>query len=232
MGKFDIPVKNATWNEVKNLKSCVYVMGNTYMKGFLKVGYTNRELGHLGDRVKEQYKNQWVLPNSLKCIFIVETDQPELLEHKMHNDPDMAETRESDKRELFTRDINDLFSELYNHSKGIATCIYAIENEFEEFGVITNPLIFTSNNQVNNKQINPELASGEYVHIHKKSGQQIILKYNKESDTWQLRYNNTWSEPYSKSKMFNGYKGESSVLRKHGFRYNFHTIINELRKIN
>ena len=40
MGKFDIPVKNATWNEVKNLKSCVYVMGNTYMKGFLKVGYT------------------------------------------------------------------------------------------------------------------------------------------------------------------------------------------------
>lgn len=131
--KYDVQIKISNWKEVKNIKSSLYVMGNINMPGIYKIGYVNRKTSSLADRTKEETRVQWVTPDSLRCLFVVDTDCPELLENKMHEDPSLTGVRISGKRELFQLNIIDIFNELVNHAKGLAKCIHIIQEEAERF---------------------------------------------------------------------------------------------------
>lgn len=175
MCKFDVPVSVVSYSDIQHIKSGVYVLANDYMNGIYKVGLINREGGNISDRIKEQTNScQWVIPGSLRCVILVDTEHPNLLENKMHLDPDMTRFRISGKRELFQMNINDIYKELSNHSKGIASHIYIIAEEADKFGLEYN----INKKSTTNKNSWAELVSGVYQH---KNGFIVYLDVEKKS---------------------------------------------------
>lgn len=201
MCKFDVLTESTKWSDIKCVKSAVYVMANKYMPGIYKVGYINRENGTLENRIKEQERSEWVVPGSLKIVVVVETDVPELLENKMHNDPDMGETRESNKRELFNRPINEIFTELSNHSKGIATKIYVIEDAARCFG-----LEYDKTPKMKSHETKPMINNRVYRH---RNG--FYYRVDETTGTGCLYINDAWTENYA-------FTNFCKLVRDHGFK--------------
>ena len=183
MSKFDVPISVVSYNDIQHVKSGVYVLANDYMNGIYKVGLINRESGNISNRIKEQTKScQWVIPGSLRCVILVDTEHPDLLENKMHLDPDMSKFRITEKRELFKMNINDIYKKLFNHSKGIASHIYIIEEEADKFGLEYN----ISKKSTTEKPRWTELVSGIYKHSNG-----FIVYYDAVTNRWKTE-NTEW----------------------------------------
>lgn len=218
MSKFDIPIEIVNWSDVKNLKSTVYVLINKYyIHGFYKIGYTNRKNSTLNDRIREQERSEQVIPNSIRCVIIIDTDNPEVLENKMHNDLYISKFRESKKREWFKLDINDIYRGVINHSKGIANKIYIIKGTADEFGLKYNKptasdfnfgdydykkLAYDKNKDnrrhVKRNEYYDALDSGKYSSKYIKD---IIFEYDKERDLWRIIEEDEW---YTYDNLTNG----------------------------
>lgn len=183
MCKFDVPVSVVSYSAIQHIKSGVYILANDYMNGIYKVGLINRESGNISNRIKEQTNScQWVIPGSLRCVILVDTEYPDLLENKMHLDPDIAKFRISEKRELFQMNINDIYKELFNHSKGIASHIYIIAEVADKFG-----LEYNISKKSTNKGIRwTELVSGIYKHNNG-----FIVYYDATTNRWRTE-NTEW----------------------------------------
>lgn len=183
MCKFDVPVSVVSYSDIQHIKSGVYVLTNDYMNGIYKVGLINRESGNISNRIKEQTNScQWVIPGSLRCVILVDTEHPDLLENKMHLDPDMTKFRISEKRELFEMNINDIYKELFNHSKGIASHIYIIAEEADKLGLEYN----ISKKSTTDKIRWVELVSGIYKHSNG-----FIVYYDAVTNRWRTE-NTEW----------------------------------------
>mgnify|MGYP003305815591 CR=1 FL=1 len=183
MSKFDVPVSVVSYSAIQHIKSGVYVLANDYMNGIYKVGLINRESGNISNRIKEQTNScQWVIPGAVRCVIFVDTEHPDLLENKMHLDPDMSKFRISEKRELFKMNINDIYKELFNHSKGIASHIYIIEEEADKFGLEYN----ISKKSTTDKISWVELVSGIYKHSNG-----FIVYYDAVTNRWRTE-NTEW----------------------------------------
>lgn len=182
MCKFDVPVSVVSYSDVQHIKSGVYVLANDYMNGIYKVGLINREIGNISNRIKEQTNScQWVIPGSLRCVILVDTEHPDLLENKMHLDPDMAKFRISEKRELFEMNINDIYKELFNHSKGIASHIYIIAEEADKLGLEYN---------ISKKSTTDKTRCPEFSGIYKHSNG-FIVYYDAVTNRWKTE-NTEW----------------------------------------
>lgn len=159
MSKIDVEINFIKWNDVKNIKSAVYVMGmvgEDHMSGIYKVGRVDRTVGSLERRVMELERPQWVIPGSLKVIAVIETGDPATLEGNIHDISSMARTRLSNRRELFKRNINEIFADVKVLSRGLASKIYVLEDAAKHFG-----LEYKLNNR-NYKKCNNIVNTGYY----------------------------------------------------------------------
>ena len=213
MCKFDVAVSIVSYSDIQHIKSGVYVLANDYTNGVYKVGLINRESGNISNRIKEQTNScQWVIPGSLRCVILVETEYPDLLENKMHLDPDMVKFRISEKRELFKMNINDIYKELFNHSKGIASHIYIIAEEADKFGLEYNISKKPTINKISwTELVLGELVSGIYKH---KNG--FIVYYDATTNRWKTE--NTEWESFKHFAQKTG-----CTLRSLNYSYTSHT---------
>lgn len=134
---YKISERIVEFNEIKYKTSGVYVMEDETRPNLYKIGLIHK--GELRSRVRELETGSSALPGSIKVVFFVETKYPKLLEQKMHQDPNLIESRYCKSREWFSMDMQTIYKELKNHALGLSDCLYIVEERSKKFGISAQP---------------------------------------------------------------------------------------------